>query len=134
MPIVVDWGNVEETIIVWKFRKRWSEADFYAAVERSAALTKSVDMPVNYIIDLQHSISSPPNLLAISRAAMQNHNFSNQGVTTVITKSAFWQQLFEALANSVTYHIGHITFVSDVDAAYDRIEKAQERRLRAVGD
>lgn len=135
MPIIVDWGNLEETIIVWKFRNRWDETDFYDAVERSATLTQSTDACVDYIIDLRQSISSPPNLLAMSRAAIQNHNFENQGRTAVITKSSFWQQLFDTLLSSVRHFMGHVMFVDSVDAAYDVIAQAQQtHESRAVGD
>lgn len=121
MSIDMGWVNIEETVLAFSFRGKWSAQDFYLAVDELCQTIGEKPHSVHIIIDLSYSISSPENLLTIFRAAMKKMP-SNIEQAVIISKSNYWPRIFLMLdgAGLVPFPFQH---VYNADDAYELLEE-----------
>ena len=72
MPINVEWGNSEHSVIIRRFRGKWDWGDFQAASDELNMMLSEVDDPVISILDLSKSAAPPPGVFARAKALMDN--------------------------------------------------------------
>jgi hypothetical protein len=121
MSILVDWGNIEETLLVWRFGHRWTGEECAQALEDTNRLAQSKPHPVDLIADMRQSISHPSHLFSLGR-----HIFAalpaNLRSVVVLGLNGYWQRITELLNRQVTYRCDNIYFVDHPDDAYNIIE------------
>lgn len=121
MTLTLDWGDFDETFVIWSFAGRWTPEEFYTAMEKLRDYGASKPYPVKIMVDMRHSLAAPNNLLTLLRAAVKM-NVRNIGQVVVITPSNFWPQMYEMLVKTVKLDGSTpVTFVKTVDDAYSQI-------------
>lgn len=130
MGFSVDWGNIEETILVAKIELRWTYEDYQQEFPGIIEALHSKDHTVDMIVDVRKAIINPPNLIGICRDALtQLTRFESRIV--VITNSQFWQTLYTTIERMTPRLAMDIYFTRSVDEAYNLLEEAQQARQRA---
>jgi len=125
--IEIDWGNFDETILIWAFHKNWTANDFIDAIGTSTALIhqRTTQGTVHILLDIQHTQHLPSNMFAIGRKAIQRSMQSNhRGLIVVINQSELWNRLYDVLEQMIPNTL-NICFAKDADEAYKLIREAQ---------
>ena len=121
MTITLDWGDFDETFLVWNFNGKWTADAFYQTIEHLKQLSLSKPYPVNVMVDMRQSLAAPNNLLTLLRVAVKS-NVRNIGRVIVISKSGFWLQMYQMLVKTAQLaETTPVTFVGSVDEAYYNI-------------
>jgi hypothetical protein len=120
MSIDIGWVNIEETVIAFNFRGKWTAEDLYLGVDDFSQIVAAKPYPVHMIIDLSYSITPPPNLLTLLRAALRKFP-SNIEQAVIISKSNYWPRVFLMLdsADLVPFPF---QYVYNADDAYELLE------------
>ena len=119
--IIVDWGNFEETFVVWKFNHKWATDDFGEALKELNALVASKPYRTGCIADMRYTYLSDKNLMLIARM-LQNQVPSNLGCIVLIVSSDYIPRLY-AHFKRIVPNACEISFVQSIDAAYEFIEE-----------
>jgi hypothetical protein len=126
MSISVDWGDAEETIIVWKFEQGWTRGDYYRAYHHFCKLIKQSNQVVNVIADVRRALPAPGSSLSILRHAIINRHSQVERVA-VITVSTFPQQLFALVHRQLPGDwFDKYQFTDSVDEAYEWVKTEAE--------
>ena len=115
--IAVDWGNDEETLLIWRFVANWRLRDVFKAVKQSRVLTQNTHHTINVMIDMRLSRSWDSMMLLLCHAAAVQANSQVKRVV-IISANPVYKQLWKTaqrLYGAVDYPI---YFVSTVDDAY----------------
>jgi hypothetical protein len=115
--IAVDWGNDEETLLIWRFVARWRLRDVFKAVKQSRKLTRNANFPINFMVDLRHSRSWDSMMLLLCHAAAIQTGSQVKRVV-IISANPIYKQLWKTaqrLYGAIDYPV---YFVSTVDDAY----------------
>lgn len=123
MAITVDWGDADETLIVWKFGKSWTHSDFLSALVKSNAM-QSTHRPQHCIADLRQMIMTTADFSEIARALKHSNHIIN-GLTVAICHRDYWQTVYNDAISRVTGR--QVTFVRTVDEAYHLIDDYNRR-------
>ena len=118
--IDVDWGDANETILVWTFDNGWTAKNFMDALETSEEFVGEKLKPsiIHILLDVQHTVHLPPDMFTLGRYAI-NHarNMGFKGVITIINPTTLWHRFYDALKITVP-HTLNIQFAKDADEAY----------------
>lgn len=128
MGIITDWGDHDETILVWKFNRTWTAEEFNQAIEQGYQLMTSQPHTVDVICDLQASANMPTTIIHSAQRAYHNHP-DNLGVVAILTRNSMWLSMFE-LMNLNPMQLAIFQFVSNVNDAYAFIEQARNQRAQ----
>jgi hypothetical protein len=122
MPIITDWGNVEETLLVLKFGNEWTAKEFVQAARQTDTLLRQKSYRVNIICDLRRTgFNAPPNLLTLAKGALRD-GASNVGNIVMLSQSRFWRMMIEVLQGTGVARDVCFFFTADVDEAYQLAE------------
>ncbi len=135
MPVSLNWGNPEKTILVLAYTTPWTWQEFDTIYHNLNTKMESLTHKVDLIIDIQRGGLPPQGaMLRFKKAAELNHPYAGnvifvgprlltQMVNSImsILKSAFWGNM----------EIAAFQFVPNLDAAYalcrDRQASAPEQ-------
>ena len=120
MSIHVDWGNHEETIVVWKFSREWESKDYMQALSKTSTLLRHTTQNINLICDIRLSVQRASNLLVLARLVTQ-HRPPHIGVMTIIVANEFWKNMADILTRQRSGRPLPVYFVETVDEAYDLV-------------
>jgi hypothetical protein len=96
MPIVQQWCDQGEPIYFMIFLKDWTEADFYAAIDRAAQETLHTCPPMfTGIADLSQSTSAPVRLFTLGLYGMK-HAHPQMRLIILAGASPFMRRLIGA--------------------------------------
>ncbi|MCA9885934.1 MAG: hypothetical protein KC615_21975 [Anaerolineae bacterium] len=127
MSINIDWGNVEETILVIKPTLRWTDEDYHREIPLLLEAIQSKPYPVDLIIDLRQVMHNPPNLINICRdARIRFKDLDN--LIVVISNNRFWQTLNNTVIRQMPSITINVFFTRSVDEAYRAVEEIQKTR------
>lgn len=126
MPITVDWGDMDETIIVWKFHFAWTVDDFRHAMQRTVQLKQQVGHDIYVICDLRPVLSYPPNLVTLALEMTKRYPEA-AAITVVITPNEFWPRVFQLFQRVAPRQFQNARFVRQVDEAYEYITSLQQK-------
>lgn len=121
--IEVDWGNVDETLIIWTFYKHWTADDFIHAfdVSENMIMKKAKREPIHFMLDIQHTAHLPPDMFTLGRYGIKRATIANQkGLLIIINASQLWHHLYEMIQVTIPHDL-HIHFAKDANKAYDLI-------------
>jgi hypothetical protein len=129
MPITVDWGDFEETILIWKIEGSWNIEDYLTARDDALQMVQQrAAVIVDVIADLRRSALLPQNIAWVIRDSLEVAQF-NRGVVAVITPTSYWTQLVKTLQKTYFRTVKFsIYFVNTVDEAYALADAAQTQR------
>lgn len=119
--IELDWGNADETILVWTFHEGWETQNFMDAIAASKRMiaNRSHRSIVHILLDIQHSQDLPDDMLTLGRYAIRQAVASrHKGLTIIINPSPLWHHLYKVLQTTIPHTI-RILFVNDADEAYE---------------
>ena len=114
--ISLNWADAENKLLIWQFSQRWSRCDFLIACQKSQHMMKSVDHPVNVLIDLSKSRFYPSNLMYLAYAGMQMKS-KNTGSVMVVSESQLWSRLYHHLTKIYSIDSLSLGFVTSLDEA-----------------
>jgi hypothetical protein len=117
MGIKVRWDNSEHTIIRWDFEGRWTDDDFYRAVQATGALAGSVSHVV-YGLGIVGGIG-PANLLDVLQAVASKWP-DNIRRLILVGKAGTMKHAFSLLSR-VAGKMPKVEFFDKLDDAYERI-------------
>ena len=118
MPITLNWGDFDETFLVWNFTQNWTTEEFYDLLQELQRYAQPKKQPIKIMVDMRRSMKAPNNLLTLLRIAVKS-NIQNIEKIVVISNSNFWIQMYQILVK--TTHLDDntpVTFVNSVDEAY----------------
>jgi hypothetical protein len=131
MPISVEWGNVEQTIISLTFVTPWTWDEFYEMHNQVATLTVGVDYVVDTLVDVSKGRSLPPNALThLSKGASKIP--PNQGIIAAVGVDAFIRSMMDMVIARSPHLKGKFQMVSNLDEGYKRIAEVQASRSSGV--
>jgi hypothetical protein len=117
MPIQVEWGNTQKTIIHSTFSESWTLDEYHGMIDAMHKLVITVDHPVHFVSDFSNSKASPAKLLSTGRH-VENTMTENSGINVVVNASGF----LKAMAN-----VSQKLFLKDVQIYFaDSIEEAHQ--------
>jgi len=118
MSISVDWGNHEETLIIWKFVQEWNTVDIIRAIDATYTLLSLKPIAVNIILDMRHSKKRNQRISSLQRAF--NRVFpTNLQKVIILSNSLYWQQFFQLVDQLLDDDKKQdFDYTSDVNMAY----------------
>lgn len=117
MPIYLEWGNPEKTILFQYVRGEWTLADTYAMLDDCETMLAAVPHCVDIIADLTHSRFSSGNLLsALSR--IHHAHPRNIGLVVAVNADGYLRALAEAGEKLWPGSTENIRYAGSLEAAY----------------
>lgn len=126
MPIEVDWGDQDETLITFKIRGDWTAEELYTAQTKMLEMSTSKAYTIDTIVDMRGANLKMNGLLPIVRQALRRRP-DNSGATAVITQTNFWERIFKSVPQTLLKDF-NVVFVEEVDEAYAVIDNARSTR------
>lgn len=121
MSIKVDWGNAEDTLLIWRFQKDWTPRDLQNACSMAETIVAQKNQAVDVILDFGYTLTPPPNTITLIRSLLL-HFPANTGKIVILGRTGFWEQIFTlALKMGDIRH--SIYFARTVDDAYELVEE-----------
>lgn len=96
MTVHVSWVDDSKTTILREFGTSWTWNEFYESQDEVNEMLRSVEHKVHQILDFSKSNSMPSNTLTHIRNSGRNTP-QNRGKSIVVTKSAFYKQMYKIL-------------------------------------
>jgi len=118
--IDVDWGDVNETILVWTFEDGWGVQDFMTAFTLSEQMVAEKITPsiIHMLLDVQHTVHLPRDMFTLGRYAINRANkVGFRGLVTIINPTLLWYRFYDVLQITVPHSL-EIQFAKDADEAY----------------
>lgn len=131
MSIVVDWGNAEDTFLIWRFDGAWTWKEVHSSFEVLHELSHDkADFDV--MLDLRSCHSVQPNLLShlVRLSGNMPHNLRR---TVVISHSPFLERFYQML-KSYTSAALDVIMVTSIDAAYNLLLSDERHDQENGGD
>ncbi len=94
MPVTLEWGNTEKTLLNVNFEGKWTWDDVYKSLDEIYGLLGSVDHKVNTVFDFTRSASIPMNALTHLRATNRTVH-SNQALVILVGLNLFMTKLID---------------------------------------
>ena len=118
--ITVDWGNHDETLLIFRIHQHWTLDEFKSMVQRSQKLIHSKQYPIYILADVQTASKAPHNFLPTIVRGLSSQPPQDIHII-VISKSVFWQRLWNMI-QAFNFHSIPVYFVHDANEAYALIE------------
>lgn len=116
MPITVEWGNAEQSIIVIRYEGRWDVKDMHAGLDKVFDMLSTVHHTVDSIVDMTQSKSSPTNLLAA--AGRVERKAPNTGRTVIVAVNTYLKAIADIARYVAPKTVGRTYFVKTLEEAY----------------
>ena len=118
--IDVDWGDVDETILVWTFEDGWTAQDFMDAFTISEKFVEEKTTPsrVHALLDVQHTVHLPKDMFTLGRYAINRATKKEfNGIVTIINPTTLWVRFYNVLKVTAPHSLD-IRFADNSDKAY----------------
>lgn len=125
MPITLDWGNFEETFVVWKFELFWTWDELYASLTRLREMLPQQTATYHMIVDTRRCMMPSNSLLANVRT-VPRYMPANLDKIVVITTHNLLPALTQNLHRMGVMIPGQIIFVETVDDAYHLVDDDED--------
>ncbi len=114
--IDIDWGNVEETLLIITFQTGWNFEDYSEGLKKLQEIVLSKPHDVHLFFDFQMLKSVPRDL---PRIINHGHNFmiDNVGLIVIITSSSVWTKLYRSFQHLLPSDV-QLEFADNTDVAY----------------
>lgn len=122
MAINIDWGNLEQTILIWTCETEWTTEEYYEAVRESKSLIESKSYDVDVMVDMQFNRMRPTMILQLVKYGLRNRA-QNVGTVILIYSNSFWLFMEETLKRVLAGELNFM-FAQDANEAYQILAKA----------
>lgn len=125
--IDLDWGNADETILVWTFSDGWTAKDLVNAIASSKRMIarRSHRRIVHVLMDIQHSQDMPDDMLTLGRYAIKEAiDSGHKGMIIIINPSPLWNHMVGVLKSLISNSI-QIEFANDANEAYEILQNSE---------
>ena len=117
MPIRVEWGNPEKTVLMEIVEGEWTLADIYGMLDEANKLISAVPHRVDIIADMTHARFSKSNLLSALSRAERRHP-SNTGTVVAVKANSYLKAVAELARKVAPKALTNLQFVDDLEQAY----------------
>lgn len=118
----IDWGNVEETLLIITFNTGWNFKDYTDGLHELKSIALSKNHKVNLFFDFQMTKSVPRDLPSMMKHG-QNFLIDNSGIIVLISPSSVWTKLYRSFQYLLPSGI-KIQFAPNTDVAYQLLKDA----------
>ena len=91
MPIVVQWYDEKQRILIYLVERRWTPTDILTALDTVQGLRQGTQMPLHHILDFTASERVPLGLLSIYGEIV--HRLQGNYELTVIVNADQWLRI-----------------------------------------
>ena len=119
MNIAVEWANLEETVILWKFGHRWTTDDYFDAMKRSNMLVSTKPYLVDSLIDMRYTNVRQSNLFQLAQIGHKNKP-RNTGRIIILVTSEFLPRMYRHY-KQVFPNVHNMDFANTLDEAYEHL-------------
>lgn len=122
MPIRIDWGDYDKTLLIMSFNGRWTADEYYRAINDLYIYASERDHALELMVDVRHSVQPPQNLVTLIRSTLNQERAIAMDQVVVIVQSGFWQQIFSVARKVHGRELDTaVHFVESVDQAYSML-------------
>jgi hypothetical protein len=124
--IDVDWGDANETLLIWTFSNDWTAQEFLNAFTlcEEFVASRSNRSVVHILLDTQHTTHLPKDMFKLGRHAIKRCiDIRQKGLIIIIDSSTVWVQMYDFLMRRGSNSL-HIHFAKDTDKAYQIMVEA----------
>jgi len=116
MSIIVDWGDADDTLLIWHFPHNWTSRDLQNAYGLANDILSKVNYEIDIIFDFGYTINPPQNTIQLCRGLLL-HCPHNVRSVIILGRTRYWERIFSLVLRLQTFeHTVH--FVQTVDEAY----------------
>ncbi len=101
MSIRVVWANSEQNILCYVIEGKWDVNDLLAAIKEADEMERSVDQPIDFIMDFSQSAAMPLNLLTAARQGERNQPVKRQNAITILVRPGTYIQTMASVAKAI---------------------------------
>lgn len=110
MPIRIDWGTSDHTLLLWQVVSDLTLEDYKVAAKQTTLLLQTAVSPVTIVIDVRKCHHTSHNLIPTMREQIR-HLQSFQGELIILSKTQFWQSMYHVAAQcSIGFKLPNIRF------------------------
>lgn len=117
----VDWGNLEESLLVWKIDDDNTIADLEAAFTQSQMMLLQKDHILHWFVDVQR-VSYVDEALLCTLYTCIMHRSKNLQRTVIISQNPLWRSFWTSLLGGDSMLHAQVFFVSSANDAYHLVE------------
>lgn len=99
MPVHIEWGTSDHTLLIWRVVSDLTLDDYYEATSKTSLWLQSAVSPVTVVIDMRKCHHTSHNLIPAMRKQIQDLQ-SFRGEVIVLSKTQFWPNLYHVAAQS----------------------------------
>ncbi|GEM_PF-3093647 len=121
MSVLVDWGDSDEIILLWRFDKKWTWQDAQYALNQSRTLVEGTTQTVVLMIDMRPATMNPNGLLK-HLPEIYNHLPDEVNRLIFIEESGLFYSLFQMLKFQYPTMMEKCHLVDNVDDAYRLVQ------------
>jgi hypothetical protein len=99
MPIHIEWGTSDHTLLIWRVASDFTLEDYHAAAKKTALWLQSAVSPITIVVDVRKCHHTSHNLIPTMREQIR-HLQSFRGELIVLSKTQFWQSMYQVAAQS----------------------------------
>ena len=126
MPVTVEWGNPEKTILHVKFVRPWNWDEYYGVYQEGYAMTESVEHKVNIIMDFSKNDGRlPASALTHFRKAASNAH-PRRGVVIITSPRMMLVRTMVNMIQKIGLIKTPMLFANTVDEAYTTLKRMTE--------
>ncbi len=122
--IELDWGDADETILVWTFCEGWTADHYYQAIHDAEKMALASNQPIHVLVDAQHIFKSPRNLITLANAGL-NRGTVPVKLIFVITQSGFLENIYHIMTRIYPDSL-KVHFVPNANEAYRLIREYEK--------
>lgn len=117
MAVLVDWGDSDEIILLWRAEETWTWKDAQYALKQSSHLIEGTTQTVILLLDLRRTTINPNNLLKLMPEVCKRKP-KEIARTVVIDDRGIVYSLFQMLRQQYPTAMENCVLVDNVDDAY----------------
>jgi hypothetical protein len=126
MPVTIEWGNTEKTILHVKFLRPWNWDEYYGVYQEGYAMTESVDHKVNIIMDFSKNDGRlPASALTHFRSAASKAH-PRRGVVIITSPRMMLVRTMVNMIQKIGLIKTPMLFANTVEDAYTMLKRMAE--------
>ncbi|MCA0454193.1 MAG: hypothetical protein LCI00_09495 [Chloroflexi bacterium] len=119
MPIYIDWGNDEHTLLIEKFVEPWTPDELMEMIETGVSMVSSVDHTVDIIIDFQDAKFYVPVKFMPAVKRLKQLGTMNRGMVVIVKAPSFIKSLIRFAREFTPATYVNVEFVERMSSAIE---------------
>jgi hypothetical protein len=122
MPISIEWGNAEKTIIVKRFWDFWDHSDVLTTLEIRNTMMAEVSHTVDVIDDFSAPFTADPTRLMSAIRRAEKLMAPNMGIIVMVKANKFIRMLVDLNRLNTPRLTSRVCMVDSLEEAYDLLK------------